>query len=153
MQEGEVLQWAGRQIRYIRLTQNELAGKLIAEVELEVTDHRGRAAILRPARHLHLLQDQWTTEVAIDSTWTADFYTVLHAGLGDGKVVLTLVVNPMIRWLWVGGILSAGSALVAIWPTTKRQSVSESGVEVWPSDETTLAQQAFRRNTHTKKAA
>ena len=59
--------------------------------------------MLKPARHFHLLQNQWTTEVAIDSTWSGDFYTILHAGLGEGRVLVTLIENPMMRWLWLGG--------------------------------------------------
>jgi cytochrome c biogenesis factor len=76
---------------------------------------------LRPARHLHLLQNDWTTEVAIDSTWRGDFYTVLNAGLGDGRVVMTLVDNPMICWIWGGGFVTTTAAIVAMWPVSRRR--------------------------------
>jgi cytochrome c-type biogenesis protein CcmF len=76
---------------------------------------------LRPARHLHLLQNEWTTEVAIDSTWRGDFYTVLHAGLGDGRVMVTLVDNPMIGWIWGGGAVATVAAIVAMWPVSRRR--------------------------------
>jgi cytochrome c-type biogenesis protein CcmF len=100
-----------------------LQDKLVAEAILEVVHGSGSRVILRPARHLHLLQNEWTTEVAIDSTWSSDFYTVLNAGLGDGRVSLTFVNNPMIRWIWMGGIISAVSAVVAAWPTRIRRRV------------------------------
>jgi cytochrome c biogenesis factor len=73
---------------------------------------------------LHLLQNEWTTEVAIHSTWGGDLYTVLNAGLGDGQIALTLVSNPMIRWIWFGGIWTTCSALVAIWPSRRRRRVA-----------------------------
>jgi cytochrome c-type biogenesis protein CcmF len=120
MSEGEKLRWADREIRYVELVQRELPDKLVAEAVLEVS--RGEAAnavTLRPARHLHLLQNDWTTEVAIHSTWAADFYVILHAGLGEGKVVLTFIENPLLRWIWCGGLISLFGAGAALWPAPR----------------------------------
>jgi cytochrome c-type biogenesis protein CcmF len=122
--EGDVVHFAGRQVRYARLEQFELPDKLVAEALLEVSKDGGKPVTLRPARHLHLLQNEWTTEVAIDSSWSGDFYTVLHAGLGEGRISLTLVSNPMIRWMWMGGILATASAMVAAIPDGLRRRSS-----------------------------
>jgi cytochrome c-type biogenesis protein CcmF len=125
MNEGDVLQWAERQIRYVKLEQHTLPDKLIAEAVLEVS-HDGQSSVtLRPARHLHLLQNEWTTEVAIHSTWGGDFYTILNAGLGDGKVALTFVDNPMIGWIWIGGLMACFGALAAMWPARKGLQASK----------------------------
>jgi len=121
MDEGDVIQWGDWKIRHVRLEQRELPDKLVAEAVLEITRGNGPPAELRPARHLHLLQNEWTTEVAIRSTWRGDFYTVLHAGLGEGRVALTLVHNPMMRWIWVGGMITAVSAVVVMWPERRRR--------------------------------
>jgi cytochrome c-type biogenesis protein CcmF len=124
LDEGAVIDWAGRRIRYVRLEQHDFPDKLVATAVLEI--QRGKAAPieLRPARHLHLLQNEWTTEVAIHSTWRGDFYTILNAGLGEGRVALTLVDNPMIRWIWAGGALTTFSAIVAIWPARSRDQTA-----------------------------
>jgi cytochrome c-type biogenesis protein CcmF len=122
LSEGDVIEWADRRIEYVRLVQREEADKLIAEVELRVTRKGGRSVLLKPARHFHLLQDLWTTEVAIHSTWSGDFYTILNAGLGEGQVVVTFVDNPMMRWIWFGGWLAAGGAIIAAWPLNNRQT-------------------------------
>ena len=118
LDEGDTIRWADRQVHYVRLEQRELPDKLVAEAVLEVARDGSPPVELRPARHLHLLQNDWTTEVAIESTWRGDFYTVLHAGLGDGRVVLTLVDNPMIGWIWVGGIVATVAVVVAMWPAS-----------------------------------
>jgi cytochrome c-type biogenesis protein CcmF len=123
LSEGDTIRWADRQIHYVRLAQSHLPDKLVAEAVLEVSHHGDEPVILRPARHLHLLQNEWTTEVAIQSSWSGDFYTVLHAGLGDGRVSMTLVHNPMIRWIWAGGILVTVSAVVAALPASFRRRV------------------------------
>jgi cytochrome c-type biogenesis protein CcmF len=124
LSEGDTIQWAGRQIRYVRLEQSQRADRLIAEALLEISHRDAAPVVLRPARHLHLLQNEWTTEVAIDSSWAGDFYTVLHEGLGDGRISMTLVNNPMIGWIWAGGLMSAASAVVAVWPARCRRRVS-----------------------------
>jgi cytochrome c-type biogenesis protein CcmF len=126
LSEGDVIHWADRRIHYVQLDQRQLSDKLVAEAVLRISQQRDDPIILRPARHLHLLQNEWTTEVAIQSTWADDFYAVLHAGLGDGRISVTLVRNPMIRWIWVGGMLVTVSTVVAALPgqLSRRKRVS-----------------------------
>jgi cytochrome c-type biogenesis protein CcmF len=119
--EGDVIEWAGRRIEYRQLVQRDEPEKLVAEVELRVSRGERPPVVLKPARHFHLLQNQWTTEVAIDSTWSGDFYTILHAGLGEGRVLVTLIENPLMRWLWLGGWLGAAGAATAAWPARRRR--------------------------------
>lgn len=124
MSRGEVMSWADRQIRLVSLEQHVLPDKAIAEAILEVSQGRGTPAIVRPARHLHRLQNEWTTAVAIHSTWSGDFYTILNGGLGGGKADLTLVENPMMRWIWLGGICAGLGAVIGIWPGGTRRSAT-----------------------------
>jgi cytochrome c-type biogenesis protein CcmF len=112
---GESIEWSGRNIRFIELIQSEQPGIFIAEAHLRVTDG-DKSVTLRPAQHFHKLQDEWTTEVAIDSTWAGDLYTILHNGEPGDAIRLTLVYNPLIRWLWLGGIVMSVGAGVALWP-------------------------------------
>jgi cytochrome c-type biogenesis protein CcmF len=140
LSEGDVIRWAGRQIHYARLDQSQLSDKLVAEAVLEIARNGESPAVLRPARHLHLLQNEWTTEVAIQSSWSDDFYTILHAGLGNGRVSMTLVHNPMIRWIWFGGILTTASAVVALLPSPFRRRVRAIGtIEIAREDTRRIA--------------
>ncbi len=146
MKEGETLDWAGRRIRYARLIQRELPDKLVAEAELEISTGGGQAYKLLPARHLHLLQEQWTTEVAIHSTWGSDFYTILNSGEGGGVVSLTFVENPMMRWLWFGGCVISAGALVSLWPAGARKA-KRSGMTIG------VHKQASRTEINRRRAA
>ena len=128
LQEGEVHEWQGRQIRYVKLTREKLPDKLIAAAELEIREVDGATYRLAPARHFHLLQEQWTTEVDIHSSWTGDFYTILNGSAGENSVSLTLVDNPLMRWLWCGGGLSMFGALVTLWPIRAKSAKSLSSI-------------------------
>jgi cytochrome c-type biogenesis protein CcmF len=121
MSRGEEISWAGRQIRLVGLEQHLHADKAIAEAVLQVMEGRRTPAIIKPARHLHRLQNEWTTAVAIHSTWGGDFYTILNGGPGGGKADLTLVENPMMRWIWLGGICAVLGAALGIWPGGTRR--------------------------------
>lgn len=129
MSRGEVISWAGHEIRLVSLEQRVLPDKGIAEAVLEVTQGSGASAIVKPARHLHRLQNEWTTAVAIHSTWTGDFYTILNGGLGGGKAALTFVENPMMRWIWSGGICAVLGAAIGIWPGGVRQRATVAGTD------------------------
>ncbi len=80
MQPGEVVYRFGRAIRFDRLIQRELPDKYVVEAELAVSQRGQRSFRLFPAQHLHRLQNQWTTEVAIQSTWSNDLYAILQSG-------------------------------------------------------------------------
>ena len=41
------------------------------------------------------LQEQWTTEVDIHSSWSGDFYTILNNGEGGTAVSLTFIEMPL----------------------------------------------------------
>ena len=127
MKRGDVVSWAGRQVHLVSLEQHELPDKMVAEAVLEVSDGHRTTATVRPARHFHLLQKEWTTEVAIHSTWSGDFYTILNGGLGGGQAALTLVENPMMRWLWLGGIIAILGSAIAIWPDRRAEQPDLTG--------------------------
>jgi cytochrome c-type biogenesis protein CcmF len=124
IKEGETINWSGRSVRLARVHEREQSGKLIAEAELEISRAGHPLATLRPAQHFHLLQRQWTTEVAIHSTWSGDFYTILHSGEGGRSVRITLVENPLMRWLWLGGWIVGAGTVLRLWPARRRKAMT-----------------------------
>ncbi|HND53489.1 MAG TPA: cytochrome c-type biogenesis CcmF C-terminal domain-containing protein [Pirellulaceae bacterium] len=119
LDEGQTIQWQGWSVTHSKLDQRETPDKLIAEATLSVRDAWGREATLHPARHFHTLQEEWTSEVAIDSSVRGDLYIVLHAGLGEGRIFVSLISNPLLAWLWIGGWLCGAGAIVALVPSRR----------------------------------
>lgn len=120
MAKGDTVEWAGRHIRYLDLIQRDLPDKCVVEAQLEVFDNGALPYTLLPARHLHKLQNQWTTEVAIHSAWSSDFYTIIEGGKERDTVRVTFIENPMMRWLWLSGWISIAGAVIGLWPTGQR---------------------------------
>jgi cytochrome c-type biogenesis protein CcmF len=89
---------------------------LIADVQLDVARRGQHVCTLFPARHFHRHQDTWTTEVAMHSTWSRDLYTILHGAAGVRQADLTLVINPLVRWIWLGGWLFLVGCVLRLWP-------------------------------------
>ena len=120
LRKGESIRWAGRDIRFVGVLQNHLAEKLVVQAELEVTAEGTTPYTLRPAQEYYFLQNQWNTVVAIHSTWSGDIYTILHSGEGQDRIWLTLVENPMMRWMWLAGWIAVAGAVPWFWPMGKR---------------------------------
>ncbi|MCA9139404.1 MAG: cytochrome c biogenesis protein CcsA, partial [Planctomycetales bacterium] len=122
MKQGQIVQWAGRTIQFRQLIERDLGDKYVVEAELIVSRGEADAYRLLPAQHLHRLQDQWTTEVDIHSTWRGDFYTILHYGEGDDEVRLTLVENPLMRWIWFGALVIVAATTLRLFPSRQFQN-------------------------------
>jgi cytochrome c-type biogenesis protein CcmF len=64
-----------------------------------------------------------STEVAIRSDLREDLY-VVFAGAVDGteEAVYRFTINPLVWWVWYGGMLLAFGGLVTMWPGEPRST-------------------------------
>ena len=61
---------------------------------------------LEPARATYAgLGGQSLTHVAISTTATADVYVIFAGANSDGSASFRILVNPMVSWIWAGGIV------------------------------------------------
>jgi cytochrome c-type biogenesis protein CcmF len=119
LSQGESLHWAGHDVRFVRLRQHRLPEKLVVQAELEVTGGGTAPFTLLPAQEYYFAQCQWMPEVAIHSTWGGDFYTILHSGEGQDRIQLTVVENPLMRWMWLAGGIVLAAAAPWFWPARR----------------------------------
>ena len=70
-------------------------------------------AILNPEKRTYTVQTRPMTEAGIDAGFTRDIYVSLGETLGNGDWSLRLYFKPMVRWIWLGGILMGIGGLLA----------------------------------------
>jgi cytochrome c-type biogenesis protein CcmF len=98
--------------------------KLVASMLIE-RDGR-RVGILRAEQRSFRQRQEINTEVGIRRVWNEDLYVIL-AAIDDPNGVLTgtnprpmatfrILVNPLVPWIWTGGMVMALGTLVAMWP-------------------------------------
>jgi len=77
-----------------------------------------------PSRDFYRNSDQPQTRVAIRRTLDEDLYLVLGGWEGNGETATFKVfVNPLVNWIWLGGLIVVLGILIAAWPEARRQTV------------------------------
>jgi cytochrome c-type biogenesis protein CcmF len=76
---------------------------------------------LYPEKRFYKSQMQPTTEVDIRSGLFEDVYLILAGWDGSGSITLIAIINPMLKWVWIGtGVFLIGS-FIAITPRRRTQ--------------------------------
>jgi cytochrome c-type biogenesis protein CcmF len=105
--------------------------KLIASVRVE----RGgrQAGVLTVEQRAYRQREETTSEVGIHRAWNEDLYLIM-AGIDDPNGVLMgtnprpvttfrILVNPLVPWIWLGGLIMALGTLIAMWPAREEPTV------------------------------
>ncbi|MEQ1438308.1 heme lyase CcmF/NrfE family subunit [Fontimonas sp. SYSU GA230001] len=81
---------------------------------VEVSRDGVRVAELQPEKRLYRAQRSVMTEASVDHNPLRDLYVALAEPLGGGEWALRIYVKPMMRLVWLGGVLMAvGGGLAA----------------------------------------
>jgi cytochrome c-type biogenesis protein CcmF len=78
---------------------------------------------MRPEKRFYYsAPDQPTTEVAINKTLKEDFYTILAAYESGGKkATFKFFINPLVSWIWAGGLVLTIGTIIAMLPDKKEK--------------------------------
>ena len=91
---------------------NEIGPNFTAEVAFFSLSEQGKPyAEIVPERRYYDVRTMTMSEVGLDAGFWGDLYIVMGDNLGKGEFTFRLHYKPLIRWLWLGGILMALGAL------------------------------------------
>jgi cytochrome c-type biogenesis protein CcmF len=62
-----------------------------------------------------------STEVGIMSGLRQDVYVVLAGTTGDDTAEMRITFNPLVWWVWYGGLIMAIGGLIVMWPQAERR--------------------------------
>ncbi|MFH1287784.1 MAG: cytochrome c-type biogenesis CcmF C-terminal domain-containing protein [bacterium] len=78
---------------------------------------------MRPEKNFYPNHEQPTTEVAIASNLSEDLYIILGGYNPDtGTASFKVFINPLVIWMWLGGIVIFIGTAIAFWPDKKSES-------------------------------
>jgi len=116
--------------------------KLVASVEVERDGVP--LGMLTPEQRSFRQRPETNLEVRIRRAWNEDLYLIL-AAIDDPNGVIagtnprpmatfSILVNPLVPWIWTGGIIMALGTLIAMWPSVPLGSMPNQGPLAAPRD-------------------
>jgi cytochrome c-type biogenesis protein CcmF len=104
---GDTVSIRGYDLKVEQLVEDDRSDPNFAANRMTVVLSRGdrRLATLVPETRFYHASEQLTTEVARWGSLYEDVYTVFVRTGSDGPAELQVFVNPLVRFVWLGGIL------------------------------------------------
>jgi cytochrome c-type biogenesis protein CcmF len=112
---GETVNAAGYAFRFDGVHQVNGPNYTATQGAVTVTDSAGKpVTVLRPGKRTYVADRTTTTEAAIDDGLFHDLYVALGDSLGGGAWSLRIQYKPMVRFIWLGGLVMALGGLLAL---------------------------------------
>jgi cytochrome c-type biogenesis protein CcmF len=98
-----------------------------AGAKARIALYRGDTPItmLEPEKRMYFQQQQATTFPAISSGMRKDVYVNLNGLQPDQSVALKVYINPLVNWVWIGGLVFVIGNTLLLWRAPERQSTRE----------------------------
>ncbi len=132
LRPGDAVQVGHYRVRFDGLSQTTGTGALVVTAHLRAFAGAKDLGPLDARRTLFLAGTDTTTDVGLRSTPLDDLYVILTAWTREGEATLRFLVNPLVMWIWAGGLTLTAGAVIAMLPSRRRASVPVGApVEAW----------------------
>jgi cytochrome c-type biogenesis protein CcmF len=132
MHPGDTIQIAGRTLRFVDVTEGDVANYHAQRAQIIVERHGSAPMTMYPERRWYPVAQSQTTNTAIATNGFGDLYLALGDPDGKGGWVLRAYYNPLVPWIWFGAILAALGGLVSLSERRLRARVARAGAAVAP---------------------
>ena len=107
------------------ISTSETLNRFVTAVGLEVWRDGVRQGLITSEKRQYLDSSknplfEPSTEVGIRTSAKMDLYIVL-AGVRDETAELRISFNPLVVWVWIGGMIMAVGGLIVMWPQAERR--------------------------------
>ncbi len=121
---GESVQLAGYTVTYKGLAEFDANdGRNVARAVVDVSKNGKYLGQLYPRRDFYYDSQQPMTIPGVRSTIEDDLYIILvnWEQMSSNSATIKVFHNPLINWLWIGGILLIFGSFIAAWPDEERE--------------------------------
>jgi len=123
LQPGKSGKLGTHTITFVSLEELRHENYSAVQANVTLTDAHGQQVTLHPERRFYdkgMEQGQSASEVAIRWSLAGDIYVSLAGWEKDGQnVAIQVILNPLVDWIWIGGILLGLGAAVCLMPHSK----------------------------------
>ena len=124
LQLGQSDHVAGYEFELINLSESERPNHYAWISELKVSDNEGTFVTnLFPEKRVYFHKNpdinrrQPHSELDIYSTLNKDIYSIFSAIDNEkGIAFLKIMINPLVKWVWIGGYVLVFGTIIALWP-------------------------------------
>ncbi|MFS1513697.1 heme lyase CcmF/NrfE family subunit [Chengkuizengella sp. SCS-71B] len=120
---GEKINIADFEITYENLAQKREGLNDIVFADLKVQKNGKQMGYIQPEKIFYGNWQQPSTEVGMISSWQEDLYIVISAWERDLRATFVVRVNPLVKWIWTGGVVVVIGTLFAIWGGRQNQVI------------------------------
>lgn len=110
-------------LTYEKLDYYTTPSREVVTAEISVSKNGNETGSLVAEKIFHYSYQQPVTEVAIQSNAIEDLYIILLGWDESGSASFEIRVNPLVLWVWIGGIIVIVGGLVSFCPD-RRQSIT-----------------------------
>ena len=129
LKPDEQFYFANYNFRLNSVTTEQRNNHLAAISNMDVTDESNNyITTLYPEKRIYFYRDPDTekhqphSELDIYSTMNKDIYSVFSSYDSDTKeAYFKIMINPLVNWVWIGGIMIVLGSLFAFWPSSSRR--------------------------------
>ncbi len=126
MQEGDLLRVKDYLLRCESLTMGDNPNYSFQRAMLSVTKNGRALGTMDPERRFFKASQEVTSHVTIRASLAEDLYVVLADRDPDsGKAVIQAFVNPLVAWVWIGGMVVLFGTLLALVPSRVEREMAQ----------------------------
>jgi len=121
LRKGESMTVGKYTLRFDRLSHYTNQSKDATAATLAVYNAGKEIGVMVPEKNVYKYQGNreinQETEVALRSTFKDDLYVILAGFDDNGTANFRVLINPMVSWIWTGGVVLLLGAIVTMWPS------------------------------------
>ncbi len=111
---------------HMGISQFEQLNRVVSQASVQVTRDGKPIGVINSEKRQHFSEPapgvrqksfEPSTEVGIRSTWQEDLYIVFAGSVnGSEEAVYRFTLNPLVIWVWMGGVILVIGGLITMWP-------------------------------------
>ena len=134
LRPGESIGVQGYEVRFRNIEAWEEPQRFVVAANLDVLRQGEQIGTLDPRLNFYGGSDQPITTPAVRTRPHEDLYLTLIAFERDGSTAtISAVIEPLVGWIWIGGVVLFLGALFSALPLGRRRRLTEADIPVEPA--------------------